>query len=75
MSTWENSPGARDVESNMIEAQAAAPMDDFSGNLYIDMYSWDNMTPLKTWKVPFRVNNPVFYKPKGKVAQFLLTAT
>ena len=29
---------------------------DFTGNLYIEMYSWDNMTPLHMWKVPFEVN-------------------
>ena len=28
---------------------------DFSGNLIIEMYSWNNMTVLHSWTVPFEV--------------------
>lgn len=32
-------------------------IDDFTGNLYIEMYSWNRMQPLMTWKQPFTVNS------------------
>ena len=28
---------------------------DFTGNLYIEMYSWNNMSPLHVWVTPFEV--------------------
>lgn len=30
-------------------------LDEFSGTLYVDMFSWDNNQALYTWKVPFKV--------------------
>ena len=30
-------------------------LSDFSGNLIIEMYSWDRMTALHSWTVPFEV--------------------
>ena len=32
---------------------------DFSGSLHIEMYSWDNMTALHEWTVPFQVRFPL----------------
>jgi len=50
LSTWgEDTP----LETNMIDEPE---MGEFDGNLYIEMYSYDNMSVLKTWKVPFTVS-------------------
>ena len=44
MSTWGNPPSSQSTR------------DDFSGTLYVEMYNWNSMTPLKSWTVPFQVS-------------------
>lgn len=61
LSTWDNQ-GANDVSSTKNILQQS---DEFSGNLYVEIYSWDNMKALYSWKVPFTVS--------GKITPFWMT--
>ncbi|XP_045208111.2 beta-mannosidase-like isoform X1 [Mercenaria mercenaria] len=53
ISTW-GSNQATSVSTNQINPQKP---DEFSGNLYVEIYSWDSFQALYTWKIPFTVNS------------------
>ncbi|KAL4228617.1 hypothetical protein ACF0H5_011667 [Mactra antiquata] len=54
VSTWHNFVGNGQTKRQLTPRGSTL---EFTGNLYIEIYSWDNMTPLKTWKIPFTVNS------------------
>lgn len=54
LSTWSQGHVTNDIQSKKMSSN---PSDEFSGNLYVEMYTWDNMKTLYTWKIPFTVNS------------------
>lgn len=53
ISTW----ASNDVPGDSSTNQTVSNMDEFAGNLYVEMYSWSSMQPLQTWKQPFSINS------------------
>ena len=43
------------VVQSFSRQKTGSGISDFSGNLIIEMYSWNNMTVLHSWTVPFEV--------------------